>query len=123
MIHLDTSFLVRALESGSPESERLRAWAEAGEVVRMSTVAWAEFLCGPLHGTELALAAEIVGWSRDFTSEHAATAARLFNESGRRRGRFVDCMIAAVAIADGAAVATTNEADFRRFESSGLELA
>ena len=91
--------------------------------MRMSTVAWAEFLCGPLNGAELALAAEIVGRSRDFTSEHAATAARLFNESDRRRGRFVDCMIAAVAIADGALIATTNETDFRRFEGSGLQLA
>ena len=89
----------------------------------MSTVAWTEFLCGPLDRAELELAAEIVGRSRDFTSDHAATAARLFNESGRRRGRLVDCMIAAVALADGAAIATTNETDFRRFESSGLDLA
>ncbi len=123
MIHLDTGFLIRALAPESPEGRRLRAWAETGEVVRMSTVAWAEFLCGPLDGAELELAAEIVGRSRDFTPDHAATAARLFNASGRRRGRFVDCMIAAVALADGAVVATTNGTDFRRFEGTGLQLA
>lgn len=123
MIHLDTSFLIRALEVGSPEDRKLRNWVEAGDTLVMSTVAWAEFLCGPLQGSELALAAEIVGQRRDFTDDHAATAARLFNESGRRRRLLLDSMIAAVALAEDAPIATANEADFRRFESSGLKIA
>ncbi len=123
MIHLDTSFLIRALELGSPQDRKLREWVAAGEILVMSTVAWAEFLCGPLQGSDLALTAEIVGKRRHFTDDHAATATRLFNESGRRRGLWVDSMIAAVALAEGAPIATANEEDFRRFESSGLEIA
>ena len=120
---MDTSFLIRALDSDTPEDRKLRGWIGEGETLGMSTVAWAEFLCGPLTRSEMELATEIVGQRRDFTPAHTVTAARLFNESGRRRGSLIDCMIAAVAPADGAPVATTNEADFRRFETPGLRLA
>ncbi len=123
MIHLDTSYLIRALDPGSPEDLELREWIGAGEALIMSTVAWAELLCGPLGGAESELATRIVGRRRDFTPEHAVTAARLFNESGRRRGSLIDCMIAASALADGARIATTNEADFSRFAQSGPEMA
>ena len=122
MIHLDTSYLIRALDPGSPEDRRLRGWIRDGETLGMSAVAWTEFLCGPLAPSELELAEEIVGVRREFTPDHAAIAARLFNESGRRRGSLLDCMIAASAIADGAPVATANEADFRRFEDVGLTM-
>ena len=123
MIHLDTSFLIRALDPGSAEDRKLRGWMGKGETLGMSAVAWAELLCGPLAPSEMELVAEIVGQRRDFTPEHAVMAARLFNESGRRRGSWIDCMIAAAALADGASIATANVADFRRFETSGLELA
>ena len=122
MIHLDTSFLISALDPGSPEDRILRGWVRDGETLAMSTVAWAEFLCGPLTPTEAELAEEIIGLRRDFTLDHAATTARLFNESGRRRGSLIDCMIAAAAIADNAPIATRNTSDFRRFEDSGLTL-
>lgn len=123
MIHLDTSFLIRALHPGSPEDRKLRNWVGANEPLIISTVAWAEFLCGPLSDTELELTTRVVGRHSDFTREHAALAARLYNASGRRRGKLVDCMIAAVALTEGAAIATSNEADFRRFEASGLKIA
>ena len=123
MIHLDTSFLIRALDPASVEDHKLRDWIGRGETLGMSTIAWAELLCGPLSSSEMEWAAEIVGQRRDFTAEHAVIAARLFNESGRRRGSLIDCMIAAAALADGASVATANATDFRRFATSGLELA
>ena len=47
MIQLDTCFPIRALNLGSPEDRKLRAWIGAGETLSMSTVAWAEFLCCP----------------------------------------------------------------------------
>ncbi len=122
-IHLDTGFLIRALKAGSPEDRKLRGWVETGEMLVMSAVAWAEFLCGPLEESEQRLAAQIVGRRAAFSEEQAATAAQLFNESGRRRGSLVDCMVAAAALDEGAPVATTNEADFRRFQDAGLEIA
>ena len=123
MIHLDTSFLIRALNVGTPEDRKLREWISAGETLSMSTVAWAEFLCGPLAQSEIELAAQVVGQQSVFTPDHAAMAAQLFNKSGRRRGSLLDCMIAAAALADGASIATRNVADFRRFEDSGLTVA
>ncbi len=123
MIHLDTSFLIRALDLGSTEDRKLRRWIGAGETLGMSTVAWAEFLCGPLARSDIELAAEIVGEHCDCKPEHAVIAARLFNESGRRRGSLIDCMIAAAALADSAPIATANAADFHRFKDSGLTMA
>ncbi len=123
MIHLDTSFLIRALDPGSAADRKLRDWIERDEPLGMSAIAWAELLCGPLGSAEMELAAEIVGQHRDFTPSQAVMAARLFNESGRRRGSLVDCMIAAAALSDGASLATANVSDFRRFATSGLELA
>lgn len=122
MIHLDTSFLIRALARGSPEDRRLRAWLRAGGPVGISTVSWAEFLCGPIEAGDVALAARIVGDPVEFTSEDSVGTARLFNLAGRRRGSFTDCMIAAVALRVGASVATTNPEDFGRFKSAGLEI-
>ena len=123
MIYLDTSFLIRALKRGSPEDRRLRRWIQDGEILGMNAVAWAEFLCGPLSPAEKELAAGVVEQRIDFTPTHAEIAARLFNESGRRRGTLIDCMIAAAAIVDCAPIATSNDGDFRRFADAGLTLA
>lgn len=123
MIHLDTSFLIRALVQGSPEDEILREWIATGESLGMSTIAWAEFLCGPINEAVLSLASVIVKQRLDYTEAMAVTAARLFNGSGRRRGSMVDCMIAAAAMEANAAIATANPADFRRFKALGLALA
>ena len=123
MIHLDTSFLIRALVLGAPEDRKLRGWIGEGKTLGMSTVAWAELLCGPLKRSEMEWATEIVGQRQDFTPEHAELAARLFNESGRRRGSLIDCMIAATALVADAPIATANAADFLRFKDFGLTMA
>ncbi|MCY4487052.1 MAG: PIN domain-containing protein [Deltaproteobacteria bacterium] len=123
MIHLDTSFLIGALDQGSPQDRSLRRWVGDGETLAVSAVAWSEFLCGPFTRADLELARQVIGIYRDFTPDHAAIAARLFSEAGRRRGSLPDCMIAASAMADSAPIATANEADFRRFEDAGLILA
>lgn len=121
MIHLDTSFLIRMLEDGSPEARFLEN-ADPDEPVVVSTIAWAEFLCGPIEPAERELALQVVDGHRDLTVEHAGIAARLFNESGRRRRSLSDCLIAAAAIHDEARLATTNLDDFRRFATAGLKL-
>ena len=89
----------------------------------MSAIAWAEFLCGPVPVELIDVAARIVPERAPFHDEEAELSARLFNDSGRRRGSFVDCMIAATALRSGARLATSNIDDFRRFASVGLLLA
>jgi predicted nucleic acid-binding protein len=122
VIVLDTSFLIRALARGSREDERLRDWLRAGEDLGMSAIAWAELLCGPVEREQVALAARVVPRRFAFGDEDAVTAARLFNDTGRRRGSLVDCMIAASALRLGAPLATQNPTDFRRFEPAGLRV-
>lgn len=123
MIQFDTSFLIRALVRDSREDQRLRRWLAEARLVGISTIAWAEFLCGPIGESEIELAHRIVGEPIPFTPTDGATAADLFNRSGRRRGSFLDCLIAAPAVSAGAELATANEKDFRRFETMGLRLA
>jgi predicted nucleic acid-binding protein len=123
VIHLDASFLILALAGGTPQDRMLRAWLAAGEALGMSAVAWAEFLCGPVEAADLELVDQVVRERVAFGEAEAALAARLFNESGRRRGSLADCMIAASAIRAGAPLATENPKDFRQFAADGLRLA
>ena len=123
MIHLDTSFLIRASVPGSPEDRSLRGWVGARESLEVSSVAWTEFLCGPLEPPALEFATGLIDRYIDFTPAHAEIAARLFNQAGRRRGSQMDCMIAATAIAESAPIATADHEGFRQFESEGLTLA
>jgi len=122
-IHLDTSFLIRGLTRGSSENRALKRWLSAGTTIAMSSVAWTEFLCGPLSEDERELASQVVNERPEFTEEDATIAADLFNQSGRRRSSLTDCMIAAVALRQGAALATANRRGFQRFKSLGIELA
>jgi len=123
MIHLDTSFLIRGLARGTPEDQRLREWLANGESLAMSCVAWAEFLCGPVHDGDVELAHRLVGEPVEWTVADAGVTAQLYELGGRRRGSFVDCMIASAAVRAGAALATTNPKDFKRLASAGVCLA
>jgi predicted nucleic acid-binding protein len=123
VIHLDTSFLISALVAGSPEDASLRRWFRSGETVRVSSVVWAEFLCGPVTDILAEEAAELFGEPVAFDGISATLAAQLFHTSGRRRGSMIDCMVAAIALRGDALLATRNIADFKRFASAGLALA
>lgn len=123
MIHLDTSFLIRAVVAGSLEDKRLRRWLRTGETVRIASLVWAEFLCGPVSSNVAEDVAELFGEPVPFEGMDATVAAQLYNLAGRRRGSMIDCMIAAVALRDEARLATGNAADFRRFAPTGLRLA
>ena len=122
MIHLDTNFLIDAIESGSVAHGRFHTWAQAGESFGISTVAWAEFLCGPLDAVAEQLARQICPHTESLTIAAAELAAVLFNKTGRRSRSLADCMIAATAIRSGAALATLNTSDFALFIPHGLRL-
>lgn len=123
MIHLDTSFLIRALVPKSTEDIVLRRWLRSGEPLSISVLAWTEFLCGPVPAEAIAIAADLLGEPAPFDRDDAVRAAQYFNASGRRRGSLVDCMIAASAVGADVELASSNPADFRRFEVHGLKLA
>jgi len=123
MVHLDTNFLILALVPGSPQDVRLRGWIAAGESVQLSSIALAELLCGPVTPEQAGLAHALFPDPEHFTAAHAAKAAELFNQTGRRRGSLLDCMIASSAILAGATLATENLDDVRRFQPFGLVLA
>jgi predicted nucleic acid-binding protein len=121
-VQLDTGFLIRALVRGSPEDDSLRTWLAGDTPIAMSAVAWAEFLCGPLADADKSAARRLVGPPVPLEEADAEVASSMFNRGGRRRGTFVDCLIAAAAARAGARLATTNPADFRRFVDSSLDI-
>lgn len=123
MVHLDTSFLIQALLTGSAPEAKLVAWMAAGEQLGISTIAWSEFLCGPLATKDEGLARTFLTAPEAFLVQDARRAAELFNLTGRRSRSLADCQIAAVALRVGARVATTNVADFAPLEAHGLVLA
>lgn len=123
MIHLDTNFLIQISLSGSAAHKHFARWATAQEKVNVSTIAWAEFLCGPMDATADALARQVFPQPEPFLPADATLAASLFNETGRRSRSLTDCMIAAVAMRCGAKLATLNTGDFQPLTSHGLILA
>lgn len=122
MIDLDANFLIDAA-AATAAARRVEHWAAAGTAVSISSVAWAEFLCGPLLAEHESWARSAIERIEPFTEADASIAARLFNDTGRRSRTLPDCMIAAVAIRRRAALATPNVSDFRPFVSFGLRLA
>jgi predicted nucleic acid-binding protein len=123
MIHLDTNFLIQALMPGSAAEAKLQIWLTSGEDLGISTIAWSEFLCGPLTSKDEALAQLLFAAPEPFLSSDAHKAAELFNATGRRSRSLADCQIAAVALRCGARMATSNVSDFALFESHGVVLA
>lgn len=121
-IHLDTSFLIRALVPDSPEAVSLFRWIGERRRLAMSAVAWGEFLCGPLSAEDVSAAASIVRTIVSLDASHAALAARLFNQGGRRRGTFQDCLVAATALAGSAPLASSDTEGFRRLVPAGLQI-
>jgi predicted nucleic acid-binding protein len=122
MIHLDTNFLIEISVAGSVAHAQFAAWISAQETLNVCTIAWAEFLCGPMDATGEALARQIFPQPEPFLPADAVLAATLFNQTGRRSRSLADCMIAAVAVRCGAKLATRNTEDFQPHTSHGLIL-
>ena len=122
MIHLDTNFLIQALLPGSKADVKLQYWLASAQDIGISTIAWSEFLCGPLTPKDQAFARLLLGVPEPFLESDARDAAWLFNATGRRSRSLADCQIAAVAIRIRAEVATGNRPDFKPFAKYGLVL-
>ena len=123
MICLDTNYLVRGLVAATPEAANLLKWIRKGEVLCASSIAWYEFVCGPVDPEGLKLGRSLLaGGILAFDEMQAAQAARLFNAVGRLRRLRVDAIVAAAAIAAGASLATGNQRDFLPFVAQGLKL-
>ena len=123
MICLDTNYLIRCLEAGSEEAERITAWYRRGERLLAPVTAWYEFLCGPVTAEQEEIVRAFLAEVIPFAEEQAREAARLFNATGRKRHLRVDTMIAATSIVAGAPLATGNREDFQPFLAHGLKLA
>jgi predicted nucleic acid-binding protein len=122
-IHLDSSFLIRAGTVGTRESDVISRWHDARRIIGISTLAWGEFLCGPRNERPTQAGQRAIHRFIPLGVDAATLGAELFNDTGRRTRSFADCLIAATAILDGAALATSNPKDFERFVDAGLELA
>ncbi len=114
MIHLDTSVLIDALAGPRRSAPALRRAIEQGERVLFSTLVWYEWLRGRRLPAELAAQEALFPGKAavPFGVEEASMAAALYRRVTRGRGREIDLAIAAVAIAQDAALWTLNVDDF-----------
>jgi predicted nucleic acid-binding protein len=123
VIDLDANFLVDVFRRGTSSARSLDRWVSRGESINISSVAWAEFLCGPVESRNAIDARGLLNRIEPLTDPDAVLAAKLFDATGRRVRSLSDCMIAAVAIRRSARVATLDPADFARFKNFGLKVA
>jgi len=124
MIHLDTNFLIGVANRHLPVEAALVGWVQQGERFATSSVAWAEFLNGPVkleHVQQMKILIE--GRVIPFGRLEAEKAAQLFKQTGRRRGSMPDCFIAATAMCSSASLATQNRKHFTPYVAMGLLLA
>ncbi|MEO6872550.1 MAG: PIN domain-containing protein [Chthoniobacterales bacterium] len=120
LVELDANYLIAAAQRQTPVSRELEDWLGRGIIVQTSSVAWSEYLCGPLDDDEKASTRHMLRGIEPFTMADAELASELFNTTGRRSRSHTDCMIAAHAIRRDAFLATLNLEDFRRFDQLRL---
>ena len=121
-VHLDTSALVDALTGPRRSLDVLVGLVDEGHRVALSTLVLYEWLHGPRTRAELSAQEEI--FPREsaipFDVDAAASAAALYRDVNRPRGREVDLAVAACALSRDAALWTLNTQDFH--DLPGLEL-
>ena len=123
MIHLDANYLVLATVAGFSEARRIRAWLSSGEQLGTSSIAWMEFVTGPVTSQVVVAVSQVIQERIDpLGRDEAELAAHLFNLVGRKRALRYDCLIAASAILGNAALATSNAKDFTLLVPHGLTL-
>ena len=90
MIHFDTNFLIQATLADSLAHQKFKIWCFEGEAFGVSTVAGAEYLCGPLDPKGEALAKQMFPSPESFLTGDAVLAADLYNRTGRRSRTLAD---------------------------------
>ena len=115
MIHLDTSVLIDALTGQKRSAAGLRRAIESGERILFSTIVLYEWTRGARLPAEVAAQEALFPGSAavPFGADEASIAAALYRAVKRARGREIDLVIAATAIAQNAQLWTLNLEDFR----------
>ena len=115
IVHVDTSALVDALTGPRRSIDALIRFTDQGHRLMLSTIVLYEWLRGPRTRAELAAQEDLfpAETAVAFGSGEAATAARIYKQVARARGRELDLAVAACAIANNAAIWTLNRDDFR----------
>lgn len=112
--HVDTDFLIYALQATGRERARLLEVAESNQALGISSVAWYEFSRGPRTPEQLATARAL--FAEDgvipFSESLAASAADVFRRLGSPRRRAADIAIGVTAASFEATLLTRNARDF-----------
>jgi predicted nucleic acid-binding protein len=123
VIHLDSNYLILGTQPGTQEDAHFQMWLGRGEAIATSSIAWMEFVTGPVLPTAVgSILQTLSGGVMPVGRREAEMAAALFNATGRKRTMRYDCLIAASAILADAELATNNIGDFLPFTPHGLRL-
>ena len=122
IVHLDTSALVDALAGHRRSLPRLAEFVREGHRLKLSAPVLYEWLRGPRTVGELRHQEAVLprGAAVPFDVEAASTAADLYGQVPRARGREMDLAVAACAIVEDGALWTLNPEDFQ--DIPGLKL-
>ncbi|MDB2310937.1 PIN domain-containing protein [Opitutales bacterium] len=120
---LDTNALIALSDPHHKMFQAIEASLRRGARASTCSVAWHEYVGGPLLDKDQARALRVIE-SRMIALErrNAEMATELYNATGRRRGSTADCLIASVAIDTKAELMTLNTSDFKLFVPCGLLL-
>lgn len=120
---LDTNVLVTLGDPSHPMFKKLESEISKGAACSTNSVAWHEFVRGPLSETDQQRALWILeNRVHVLDKEDAEIAGLLFNRTGRKRASTSDCLIAASALRRDLQLVTLNLSDFEPFVAYGLKL-
>ncbi len=122
-IHLDTNYLIEIHVEKSKSRAVLKSLLKEKVEFSISSIAWHEFLCGPLDREQKDNVLDLVqNRIVPLNSEMAEEASELFNLIGRKKGMKADCLIAATCICENSEFLSWNADDFKKFKPFGLML-
>ena len=113
-LHVDTDFLIYALQATGRERRRLLEVAESRHALCISSVAWYEFARGPRTPEQLATARALFADDGviPFSEALAAASAEMFRRLGSPRRRAADIAIGVTAVSHDATLLARHARDF-----------